>query len=145
MQKRQLETLLYSTGGIIALVAILVAGNFLLGFLNLRADLTEGNVYTLSPGTRAVLAKLEAPVKLRLYYTQSGEAVPEGAISLGLPRIAQGLSREISGQPIDLGARGHSGNHLGHDILPGEPDELMPGVLVEEAAETPPPAAVTPR
>jgi ABC-type uncharacterized transport system involved in gliding motility auxiliary subunit len=78
MQKKQLETLLYSTGGIIALVMILVAANFLVGFLNARADLTEGDVYTLSPGTRSVLAKLEAPVKLRLYYTQGGEAVPVG-------------------------------------------------------------------
>ena len=77
MQKKQLETVLYSTGGIIALVVVLVAANFLLGFLNLRADLTEGNVYTLSEGTRSVLAKLEAPVKLRLYYTQGGD-VPVG-------------------------------------------------------------------
>ena len=78
MQKKQLETLLYSTGGIIILLVVLVAGNFLLGVLNLRADLTEGNVYTLSEGTRAVLGKLEAPVKLRLYYTQGGDAVPVG-------------------------------------------------------------------
>jgi ABC-type uncharacterized transport system involved in gliding motility auxiliary subunit len=78
MQKKQLETLLYSTGGIIALVVLLVAANFLLSFVNARADLTEGDVYTLSPGTRAVLGKLEAPVKLRLYYSQGSEAVPVG-------------------------------------------------------------------
>jgi ABC-type uncharacterized transport system involved in gliding motility auxiliary subunit len=76
MQKKH-ETVLYSTGGIIALVVVLIAANFLLGFLNVRADLTEGNVYTLSDGTRSVLAKLEAPVKLRLYYTQGGD-VPVG-------------------------------------------------------------------
>jgi len=78
MQKKQLETLLYSTGGIVALVAVLIAVNFILGVFNLRADLTEGSVYTLSSGTRAILGKLEAPVKLRLYYTQGGEAVPVG-------------------------------------------------------------------
>jgi ABC-type uncharacterized transport system involved in gliding motility auxiliary subunit len=78
MQKRQLETVLYSTGGIIALVAILVALNFLVSAFSARADLTEGDVYTLSEGTRSVLAKLEAPVKLRLYYTQGGDAVPVG-------------------------------------------------------------------
>jgi ABC-type uncharacterized transport system involved in gliding motility auxiliary subunit len=74
--KKPLETLLYSTGGIAALVLILIAFNFLVSALNVRADLTEGNVYTLSEGTRAVLAKLEAPVKLRLYYSQGSEAVP---------------------------------------------------------------------
>jgi ABC-type uncharacterized transport system involved in gliding motility auxiliary subunit len=68
--KKPLETLLYSTGGIVALVLILIAFNFLVSTLSVRADLTEGNVYTLSEGTRAVLAKLEAPVKLRLYYSQ---------------------------------------------------------------------------
>ena len=78
MSKKNLETLLYSTGGIIALVVVLIAANFIMGAFNLRADLTEGNVYTLSPGTRGVLAKLEAPVKLRLYYSQGSEAVPVG-------------------------------------------------------------------
>lgn len=76
--RKPLETLLYSTGGIVALVLILIAFNFIVSALNVRADLTEGNVYTLSEGTRAVLAKLEAPVKLRLYYSQGSEAVPVG-------------------------------------------------------------------
>jgi ABC-type uncharacterized transport system involved in gliding motility auxiliary subunit len=78
MKSKPLETLLYSTGGIVALLAVLIVFNFIVSAFNLRADLTEGDVYTLSPGTRAVLGKLEAPVKLRLYYTQGGEAVPVG-------------------------------------------------------------------
>jgi ABC-type uncharacterized transport system involved in gliding motility auxiliary subunit len=78
MQRKQLETLLYSTGGVIALVAVLIAFNFLASVVNLRADLTEGNVYTLSSGTKAILSKLEAPVKVRLYYSQGSSAVPVG-------------------------------------------------------------------
>ena len=78
MRSKQIETLLYSTGGVIALLAVLIAANFIVGAFNLRADLTQGHVYTLSPGTRQVLAKLEAPVKLRLYYSQGSEAVPVG-------------------------------------------------------------------
>lgn len=78
MRSKRFETLLYSTGGVIALLAVLIAANFIIGAFNLRADLTEGDVYTLSPGTRAVLAKLQAPVKLRLYYSQGSEAVPVG-------------------------------------------------------------------
>ncbi|MGH8660162.1 MAG: Gldg family protein [Burkholderiales bacterium] len=72
------ETLLYSTGGVVVLLAVLIAANFIVSAFNLRADLTEGDVYTLSPGTRKVLARLEAPVKLRLYYSQGSEAVPVG-------------------------------------------------------------------
>ncbi len=78
MNKKSLETLLYSTGGVIALLAVLIAANFIVSAFNVRADLTEGDVYTLSPGTREVLARLEAPVKLRLYYSQGSEAVPVG-------------------------------------------------------------------
>ncbi|MDH5537183.1 MAG: Gldg family protein, partial [Betaproteobacteria bacterium] len=36
------------------------------------------SVYTLSPGTKAILGKLEAPVKIRFYYTQGSSAVPVG-------------------------------------------------------------------
>ena len=78
MKNKPYETLLYSAGGVVALLAVLVVANFIVSAFNLRADLTEGDVYTLSPGTRAILGKLEAPVKLRLYYTQGGEAVPVG-------------------------------------------------------------------
>jgi ABC-type uncharacterized transport system involved in gliding motility auxiliary subunit len=78
MAKKQFETLLYSAGGVLALAAILIAVNFLTGAFNPRIDLTQGSVYTLSPGTKAILSKLEAPVKLRFYYTQGGNSVPVG-------------------------------------------------------------------
>jgi ABC-type uncharacterized transport system involved in gliding motility auxiliary subunit len=74
--KKNVETLLYSAGGVIALAVILIAANFIISAFNARADLTEGNVYTLSSGTRAILSKLEAPVTIRFYYTQGGNTVP---------------------------------------------------------------------
>ena len=46
MRDKQLESLLYSTGGVAVLLAVLVALNFIIGAFNLRADLTAGNVYT---------------------------------------------------------------------------------------------------
>jgi ABC-type uncharacterized transport system involved in gliding motility auxiliary subunit len=76
--KRSREVLWYSAGGIIALFVIIIAANFLISTFNVRADLTEGNVYTLSPGTKAILARLEEPVRIRFYYTQGGTAVPVG-------------------------------------------------------------------
>ena len=76
--KRSREVLWYSAGGIIALFAILIAVNFIVSAFNARVDLTQGNVYTLSPGTKAILSKLEAPVHIRFYYTQGSNAVPVG-------------------------------------------------------------------
>jgi len=45
-------------------------------FRSARLDLTETRLYTLSPGTRNILAALDEPVTLRLFYSASlaGEA-----------------------------------------------------------------------
>jgi ABC-type uncharacterized transport system involved in gliding motility auxiliary subunit len=55
-----------------AFVAILLV-NFVLGAVRGRIDLTQGKLYTLSAGTRSVLGKLEAPVKIRLNFSQGAE------------------------------------------------------------------------
>jgi ABC-type uncharacterized transport system involved in gliding motility auxiliary subunit len=72
---KKYEHLVYSAIGLVALFLLLIAVNFLVSRAPLRADLTEGDLYTLSPGTRKILANLQSPVKLRLYISQ-GETVP---------------------------------------------------------------------
>jgi len=78
MNRKHLEELFYSAGGVAVLFAILIAVNFIVSALSVRVDLTQGSVYTLSPGTKAILAKLEAPVQIRYYYSQGSNAVPVG-------------------------------------------------------------------
>ena len=73
---RKTETLLYSAGGLVAALIILVLLNLVLGAARGRIDLTQGKLYTLSEGTRAVLGKLESPVKIRLYFSQSEIPLP---------------------------------------------------------------------
>jgi ABC-type uncharacterized transport system involved in gliding motility auxiliary subunit len=73
--KKYYGHLLYSAIGLVALFLLLVAFNYLASTAPLRADLTEGKLYTLSPGTKKILAGLPAPVKLKLYVSQ-GESVP---------------------------------------------------------------------
>src|SRR5262252_3454529 len=70
---KKTQNFLYSTGGLIAVLLVVLLVNFVLGAARGRVDLTEGKLYTLSPGTRSVLGKLEAPVKIRLYFTQGAE------------------------------------------------------------------------
>jgi len=72
---KKYETLVYSAVGLAALFLILVAFNYLAGITPLRADLTEGKLYTLSAGTRKLLHGLEAPVKIKLYVSRD-ESVP---------------------------------------------------------------------
>jgi ABC-type uncharacterized transport system involved in gliding motility auxiliary subunit len=72
---KKYEHLIYSAVGLVALFLILVAFNFLVSRVPARADLTQGNLYTLSDGTKKVLRGLETPVKVKLYISQ-GESVP---------------------------------------------------------------------
>ena len=75
--KKPVETILYSTVGVVAMALILIAFNVITSSVKGRADLTKEKAYTLSAGTRAILRKLESPVKIRLYCTQSENATPE--------------------------------------------------------------------
>ena len=75
MKLKKYENVVYSAVGLIALLLVLVAVNFLVSRVPARLDLTEGDLYTLSPGTRKILRELQAPVKVKLYLSQ-GESVP---------------------------------------------------------------------
>lgn len=51
----------------------LVLGNVLAARVPLRLDLTEGRLFTLSPGSRRVLASLPGPVEARVYFSEAVE------------------------------------------------------------------------
>src|SRR5262249_37403701 len=70
------ETLIYSAVGLAALFLILVAFNYLASLGAGRVDLTEGNIYTLSDGTKKILRGLDSPVKLKLYITRGEQGMP---------------------------------------------------------------------
>ncbi|MFL6595683.1 MAG: GldG family protein [Chthoniobacterales bacterium] len=76
MNKKPFETYLYSTIGIVAVALILIALNFIAGRARARVDLTAEKAYTLSPGTKAILAKLDTPVQLRFYCTKNTANMP---------------------------------------------------------------------
>lgn len=62
----------------VAALALFVAVNVAAGrIVGMRADLTEDKLYSLSPGTRNILGKLQKPVELTLYYSdQLGKEAP---------------------------------------------------------------------
>mgnify|MGYP000229958146 CR=1 FL=1 len=62
--------------GLLLLLAILFAANVILSQVRLRLDLTAERLYTLSPGTRSLLAKLEQPVTLKLFFNSSSPDAP---------------------------------------------------------------------
>ncbi|ACB77458.1 Gldg family protein [Opitutus terrae] len=54
----------------------LVLVNYLASSIPARLDLTAESVYSLSPGTKAMLGKIEEPVTLELYFTKNASGLP---------------------------------------------------------------------
>jgi ABC-type uncharacterized transport system involved in gliding motility auxiliary subunit len=62
-------------------IAVIIAINFLVGgvgFGNFRLDLTEDGLYTLSPGTKNILSRINAdePVTIRFFATNDDRVMP---------------------------------------------------------------------
>jgi len=81
MKSKSIETFFYSAAGVAAMAAILIAVNLIAATTRFRADLTQDKIYTLSAGTKAILAKLDTPVTIRFYCSQ-GVTPSEDAIYL---------------------------------------------------------------
>jgi len=63
--------------GVAIVLGIVIAANAIISqFSGFRIDMTEENLYTLSDGTRSMLADLERDVTLKFYYSRSGEGTP---------------------------------------------------------------------
>jgi ABC-type uncharacterized transport system involved in gliding motility auxiliary subunit len=71
MKQKNFETILYSTAGVLAMFVVLLAFYVVTSAVKARVDLTADKAYTLSPGTKKVLSKLDTPVTVRFYATQS--------------------------------------------------------------------------
>lgn len=67
---------LVKTLAVVLLAAVLLLINFLAARLPVRGDLTAGQIYTLSDGTRSLLGKLEEPVTLQLYASRGTAGLP---------------------------------------------------------------------
>ena len=105
MQKKSLQTILYSTAGVVVMAVILIALNFIAGTFRERLDLTEEKAYTLSAGTRAILKHLDNPVTIRFYCTQSESATPETVYLKGYARKVQDLLteyRQVAGGKLKI-------------------------------------------
>jgi ABC-type uncharacterized transport system involved in gliding motility auxiliary subunit len=70
MNKKKLEAILYSTVGVVAMLILLIGANLIAGVFKQRVDLTADKLYTLSPGTKAILNQLDGTVTIRFYCTR---------------------------------------------------------------------------
>ena len=58
------------------MLVLLVIINLIAAQVKQRIDLTSDRSYTLSAGTRAILAKIDTPVQIRFYCTRAGNTMP---------------------------------------------------------------------
>lgn len=93
-KKKQLETWLYSAAGVVGILVIVVAANWIFGSIRARIDLTESRLYTLSKGTKELIKGLDTPVSLRFYAT-GDEAMP--VFMKAYARQVEDLLLEIKG------------------------------------------------
>lgn len=74
--KQPLLRMLAGATGLLVLLLVLVLANVVASQLRLRADLTGERLYTLSEGTRGLLAALDRDVTLKFYRTGSTDGLP---------------------------------------------------------------------
>ncbi|PTX96670.1 GldG family protein [Opitutus sp. ER46] len=61
---------------IVLLFVGLVLVNYLASTLPVRVDATADSIYSLSPGTKAVLGKIEEPITIELFYSKDATGIP---------------------------------------------------------------------
>ena len=85
---------LFSSFGLAAIAVVLLISVLLISFLpGLRIDLTEDKLYSLSDGTRNIVASLNQPIELLFFYSDSAtEDIPQ---IRGYGNRVQELLREI--------------------------------------------------
>ena len=68
---------LFSVAGILIMLVIGIGVYVVAHVMSLRKDMTQERLYTLSAGTKAILKKLDTPIQIRLYASQSKETPVE--------------------------------------------------------------------
>ena len=86
--------------GLVVVAAIIGAANLILSSLPLRMDLTGEKLYTLTKGSKAVLAKLEQDVTLKFYLSSSSAEMP-----MQLKTYAQQVQNLL--KEYELAGKGH--------------------------------------
>lgn len=78
----KLDRTTLAIGSLVMAAVILLSVNIIAAnvFRTAKADLTEDNLFTIAEGTRQVLASIDEPIDVRVYYSrQLGEAAPSYA------------------------------------------------------------------
>ncbi len=76
MKQSKLQTLLYSTLGIVLVFIAIVGANLIFSPVRIRIDMTADKLHTLSDGTLKILDKIDSPIEVRFYSTRGENRMP---------------------------------------------------------------------
>ncbi|WP_192557915.1 GldG family protein [Pseudomonas allokribbensis] len=97
-----MKRVMYSGVGLLLIALLFLAFNVGVGkwLTDVRLDLTEHKLYSISPGTRQILANLEKPIDLHFFYSDSGskELVPLRGYALRVEELLKVYEREAGGK-----------------------------------------------
>jgi ABC-type uncharacterized transport system involved in gliding motility auxiliary subunit len=71
-----LKTRLFSIGALVAVLIIIILVNVLFARVNLRLDVTEDKIYSLSKGTQKILENIPGNVSIKFFYSRSLDGFP---------------------------------------------------------------------
>jgi ABC-type uncharacterized transport system involved in gliding motility auxiliary subunit/ABC-type transport system involved in cytochrome c biogenesis permease component len=75
-KRKSFERVLYSTGGVVGMFAVMIAFYVLSNAVKVRADVTAEKIHTLTPGTKKILGRLDSRVTMRFYSSQGDNGMP---------------------------------------------------------------------
>lgn len=75
-KKQSVQKTIFSAGGVLLLLVILILVNVVFARVVVRYDATADNLYSLSDGTRQILSELEMPVTIKVFYTDDLPNLP---------------------------------------------------------------------
>jgi ABC-type uncharacterized transport system involved in gliding motility auxiliary subunit len=76
MKQSKIQTLLYSSIGVVLVFVALLGFNLIVSPVRARMDLTQEKLHTLSQGTKNILGKLDSEVEIRFYFSRSDTRIP---------------------------------------------------------------------
>jgi ABC-type uncharacterized transport system involved in gliding motility auxiliary subunit len=71
-----LKTRLFSIGALVTVLIIIILVNVLFARVNLRLDVTEDKIYSLSEGTQKILENIPGNVSIKFFYSRSLDGFP---------------------------------------------------------------------
>ncbi len=110
-KKKGLGKSLFSAGGLILILFILILINLIFSQVTLRLDTTEDRLYSLSEGTKKIISELKEDVTIKVFYTKDNVNAP-----IYIKTYAQRLLDFLSEYEY------HSGGKIVVEVYHPEPD-----------------------